>query len=102
MGLLFGALKNPLCTRDALKTLILTIRVQDTRLLVGQRQPDLDGAQELSEAFDSLAEGKHAAEQSVLRFKHATGKFELVRLLYLLPYYMQQFLALAKDISSQD
>jgi len=37
MNILFNSVRNPLCTRDALKTLILSIRIQDTRLLVGQK-----------------------------------------------------------------
>mmetsp|Transcript_20908 Transcript_20908/g.19961 ORF Transcript_20908/g.19961 Transcript_20908/m.19961 type:complete len:81 (+) Transcript_20908:588-830(+) len=33
MDLIFDSLENPLATEDALKTLIITVRVQDTALL---------------------------------------------------------------------
>jgi hypothetical protein len=42
MNILLNAMRNPLCVRDALKMLILTIRIQDPKLLVGKNQPDLD------------------------------------------------------------
>jgi hypothetical protein len=90
MGVLFNSLQNPLCTRDALKTLILSIRIQDTRLLVGQRQPDLDEPLDTHGGAEELREDLAAAEQHL---KQAVGKVELIRLLYLLPYFMQQFLA---------
>lgn len=93
LNILFNTLRNPLCTRDALKTLILSTRIQDTRLLVGELQPDLDSAEELEEADADLLEGVQAAELSEARAKQAVGKVELMRLLYLLPYFMQQFLA---------
>ena len=36
LSLVFDSIRNPLCARDALKLLSLSIRVQDSRLLVGQ------------------------------------------------------------------
>lgn len=90
MNILFNSIGNPLCTRDALKTLILSIRIQDTRLLVGQMQPNLDILQGEETSIPDLREDPTAEE---LNLKQAVGKVELVRLLYLLPYFMQQFLA---------
>jgi len=89
VSILFSALRNPLCTRDALKTLVLSIRIQDTRLLVGETQEDqaeFAGDQGSKEE----REDPSSAEQSL---KQAVGRVELTRLLYLLPYFMQQFLA---------
>ena len=34
-GNIFDAMRNPLCTRDVLKVLSISIRIQDSRLLVG-------------------------------------------------------------------
>ena len=36
LGILLNCIRNPLCARDALKMLILTIRIQDPKLLVGK------------------------------------------------------------------
>ena len=80
---------EPERTRDALKTLVLSIRIQDTRLLVGEKQEDqaeFAGDQGSKEE----REDPSSAEQSL---KQAVGRVELTRLLYLLPYFMQQFLA---------
>lgn len=85
INILFNTVRNPLCTRDALKALILSIRIQDTRLLVGQNQPNLDEPEADAEDYPG-----HSADQSL---NQSVGKVELIRLLYLLPYFMQQFLA---------
>ena len=92
MSVLFNALRNPLCTRDALKTLILSIRIQDARLLVGHNQLDLDNLEEIDNG--ELSEDPSASEQ---RLKAAVGKVELVRLLFLVAYFMQQFVAPSGD-----
>lgn len=89
MSILFNSIRNPLCTRDALKTLILSIRIQDSKLLVGENQQNLD--ETLSrDTMDDKRDDSAAADQNL---KQAVGKVELIRLLYLLPYFMQQFLA---------
>lgn len=57
---IFDALENPLCTEDAMKSLIVTIRVQDYQLLNASSRRDF-------------------------------ADLELQRLLYLIPFLMQQF-----------
>lgn len=69
MNVLMNSIRNPLCTRDALKMLIVTVRIQDQKLLVGANQITLDNKAQDSEMF--------------------VGRLELVRLLYLLAYFMQ-------------
>lgn len=36
IGILFDSIKNPLCTKDVLKMLSISIGIQDSRLLIGQ------------------------------------------------------------------
>ena len=90
----FGAIRNPQCTRDALKALMCTAKTKDARLMVAQRGPNLDdsSARNEDEPFFDLCEEKHSELHSEQMKSHKV-KVELLRLLYLLPYFMQQFLS---------
>ena len=68
--------------------LIVSIRAKDSRLLIGSNQPNID---ELAD--QDLLEGKADDPSGEQNLKQLEGKVELMRLLYLLPYLMQQFLA---------
>lgn len=101
MNVLFDAMRNPLCTRDVLKVLSISIRIQDSRLLVGQMQPMLDESSGEEKELSSDHE-EEANLQSDRHLKKAMTRVELIRLLYLIPFIMQQFLAPTNLGSSDD
>lgn len=78
ISIILNSIKNPLCTRDALKMLILSIKIQDQRLLICK---------------DKSSDEQDPNKSQTVTTNSALAKVELIRLLYLLPYFMEQFLA---------